>query len=60
MWCRVSQPNGVLLDVELDHKAKGQQCLEMVSQVAVPLSERFSRAGYLFVFVCHFLTIESP
>lgn len=31
MWCLVSQPNGVVLDVEVDHKAKGQQCLEKVS-----------------------------
>ncbi|XP_059485816.1 E3 ubiquitin-protein ligase MYLIP [Neocloeon triangulifer] len=32
MWCLVSQPNNVILEVEVDSKAKGQQCLEKVCQ----------------------------
>ncbi|XP_065332261.1 E3 ubiquitin-protein ligase MYLIP [Cloeon dipterum] len=32
MWCLVSQPNNVVLEVEVDAKAKGQQCLEKVCQ----------------------------
>ncbi|XP_069676043.1 E3 ubiquitin-protein ligase MYLIP [Periplaneta americana] len=30
MWCLVSQPNSVILEVEVDPKAKGQECLEKV------------------------------
>lgn len=32
MWCLVSQPNSVILEVEVDPKAKGQECLEKVCQ----------------------------
>lgn len=31
MWCLVSQPNAVVIEVRLDHKAKGLECLEKVS-----------------------------
>jgi hypothetical protein len=30
MWCLVSQPNSVILEVDVDPKAKGQECLEKV------------------------------
>lgn len=30
MWCLVSQPNCVIIEVEVDPKAKGQECLEKV------------------------------
>lgn len=30
MWCLVSQPNAVIIEVEVDPKAKGQECLEKV------------------------------
>lgn len=30
MWCLVSQPNSVVIEVEVDLKAKGQECLEKV------------------------------
>lgn len=30
MWCLVSQPNSVILEVEVDPKARGQECLEKV------------------------------
>lgn len=30
MWCFVSQPNAVVIEVRLDHKAKGLECLEKV------------------------------
>ncbi|KAF4524224.1 hypothetical protein B566_EDAN006472 [Ephemera danica] len=30
MWCLVSQPNAVILEIEVDPKAKGQECLEKV------------------------------
>ncbi|XP_049764004.1 E3 ubiquitin-protein ligase MYLIP [Schistocerca nitens] len=32
MWCLVSQPNAVILEVEVDPKARGQECLEKVCQ----------------------------
>ncbi|KAG8224621.1 hypothetical protein J437_LFUL005789 [Ladona fulva] len=32
MWCIVSQPNSVILEVEVDPKSKGQECLEKVCQ----------------------------
>ncbi|XP_063226702.1 E3 ubiquitin-protein ligase MYLIP isoform X2 [Bacillus rossius redtenbacheri] len=32
MWCLVSQPNSVILEVEVDPRAKGQECLEKVCQ----------------------------
>jgi hypothetical protein len=31
MWCLVSQPNAVVIEVRLDHKAKGLECLEKVN-----------------------------
>lgn len=31
MWCLVSQPNNVVLEVEVDSKADGQECLDKVS-----------------------------
>lgn len=31
MWCLVSQPNSIVIEVEVDPKAKGQECLEKVS-----------------------------
>ncbi|CAH0381699.1 unnamed protein product [Bemisia tabaci] len=30
MWCLVSQPNAIIIEVEVDSKAKGQECLEKV------------------------------
>lgn len=30
MWCLVSQPNNVVLEVEVDSKADGQECLDKV------------------------------
>lgn len=30
MWCLVSQPNSVILEVQVDPKAKGEECLEKV------------------------------
>ncbi|RZF33292.1 hypothetical protein LSTR_LSTR007637 [Laodelphax striatellus] len=30
MWCLVSQPNSVIMEVEVTQKAKGQECLEKV------------------------------
>ncbi|XP_039299324.1 E3 ubiquitin-protein ligase MYLIP [Nilaparvata lugens] len=30
MWCLVSQPNSVIIEVEVTQKAKGQECLEKV------------------------------
>ncbi|KAF0755490.1 PREDICTED: E3 ubiquitin-protein ligase MYLIP-like [Diuraphis noxia] len=32
MWCLVSQPNAVVIEVRLDHKAKGLECLEKVCE----------------------------
>ncbi|XP_050437012.1 E3 ubiquitin-protein ligase MYLIP-like [Adelges cooleyi] len=32
MWCFVSQPNAVVIEVRLDHKAKGLECLEKVCE----------------------------
>ncbi|VVC25359.1 Zinc finger, RING-type,PH domain-like,FERM/acyl-CoA-binding protein, 3-helical bundle,Ubiquitin-related [Cinara cedri] len=32
MWCLVSQPNAVVIEVKLDHKAKGLECLEKVCE----------------------------
>lgn len=31
MWCLVSQPNAIIIEVEVDSKAKGQECLEKVT-----------------------------
>jgi len=31
MWCLVSQANSVILEVQVDPKAIGQECLEKVS-----------------------------
>ena len=31
MWCHVSQPNNVVLEVSVDQKANGQECLEKVN-----------------------------
>lgn len=30
MWCLISQPNCVIIEVKVDPKAKGQECLEKV------------------------------
>lgn len=30
LWCLVSQPNSVVLEVEVDQRANGQECLEKV------------------------------
>ena len=30
MWCLVSQPNCIVLEVEVDPKADGQECLDKV------------------------------
>lgn len=40
MWCLVSQANSFILEVQVDPKAIGQECLEKVSHsiVLVPLS----------------------
>lgn len=31
MWCLISQPNSVVIEVRVDPKAIGQECLEKVS-----------------------------
>lgn len=31
MWCLISQPNSVIIEVRVDPKAIGQECLEKVS-----------------------------
>lgn len=35
MWCLVSQPNAVVIEVRLDHKAKGLECLEKVNNACL-------------------------
>lgn len=35
MWCLVSQPNSVVIEVEVDLKAKGQECLEKVRLIII-------------------------
>jgi hypothetical protein len=67
MWCLVSQPNGVVLEVEVDHKAKGQQCLEKVSsslRLFCPVrgargTRAFSPALEPRVPLCHFICQRS-
>lgn len=38
MWCLVSQANSVILEVQVDPKAIGQECLEKVSHSIVVAS----------------------
>lgn len=38
MWCLVSQPNAVILEVEVDAKAKGQECLEKVRKYYIVMA----------------------
>ncbi|KAK3086353.1 hypothetical protein FSP39_017311 [Pinctada imbricata] len=33
MWCYVSQPNKVILEVEVDQKANGEECLNKVCEI---------------------------
>lgn len=35
MWCLVSQANSVILEVQVDPKAIGQECLEKVSHIII-------------------------
>ena len=35
MLCLVRQANAVILEVEVDYKAKGQECLDKVSQTSL-------------------------
>ena len=35
MLCLVTQPNSVVLEVQLDSKSNGQECLEKVGTVSV-------------------------
>jgi len=35
MFCFVTLPGGVVLEVEVDSKAKGQECLDKVSQITL-------------------------
>ena len=44
MWCLVSQPNSVILEVEVDPKARGEECLEKVC--------RFLLDNFVWFVVC--------
>ncbi|KAG7213303.1 hypothetical protein KM043_002602 [Ampulex compressa] len=41
MWCLVSQANSVILEVQVDPKAIGQECLEKVSHLATVCPHAF-------------------
>lgn len=41
LWCLVSQPNSVVLEVEVDLRANGQECLEKVCEkLGIDYSEK--------------------
>ncbi|XP_022341160.2 E3 ubiquitin-protein ligase MYLIP-like [Crassostrea virginica] len=41
LWCLVSQPNSVVLEVEVDQRANGQECLEKICEkLGIDYSEK--------------------
>ncbi|KAE9540938.1 hypothetical protein AGLY_004183 [Aphis glycines] len=50
MWCLVSQPNAVVIEVRLDHKAKGLECLEKLIHAVVTARSAVSKLCYLLSY----------
>ena len=39
MWCLVVLPNSIVMEIQVDSKAKGQECLDKVSQPCFALAQ---------------------
>lgn len=49
MWCLVSQANSVILEVQVDPKAIGQECLEKVSHLIIFFICLFNEASIVII-----------
>lgn len=52
MWCLVSQANSVILEVQVDPKAIGQECLEKVSALLFLVDNGQIGIMTLCMYVC--------
>ena len=51
MLCLVRQANAVILEVEVDYKAKGQECLDKVSQTSLIHLIGFVNLIFIYLFI---------
>lgn len=49
MWCLVSQANSVILEVQVDPKAIGQECLEKVSHFIIFFIYLFNKGNIIII-----------
>ena len=54
MLCLVRQANAVILEVEVDYKAKGQECLDKVSQTSL-----IHLIGFVNLILIHLLSTKT-
>lgn len=65
LWCLVSQPNSVVLEVEVDLRANGQECLEKVWNIwyfvvlciFFPLIKIWNHVFFYLIFFFHLYTM---